>query len=189
MSSTAGGSVTAPGEGTFTYIEGTVVNLVAEAEEGYRFVNWTGDVEEVADVQAATTTITMQDNYAITANFEEKASGGMCFIATAAYGTPMAEEIEILREFRDGYLLTNRPGTAFVDLYYRVSPPIAELITEHPSLKPIVRAGLLPAVAISAMIVNTTATDKLAILVVLLLITTAAALCATGRYRRGTTHA
>jgi len=72
-----------------------------------------------------------------------------CFIATAAYGTPMAEEIQILREFRDQYLLTNPLGRAFVDFYYRVSPPIAEFITEHPSLKPIVRAGLVPAVAMS----------------------------------------
>ncbi len=68
-SSTAGGSVTTPGEGTSTYDEGTVVDLVAEAEEGYRFVNWTGDVGAIADVNAATTTITMNDDYSITANF------------------------------------------------------------------------------------------------------------------------
>jgi hypothetical protein len=77
-----------------------------------------------------------------------------CFTATAAYGTPMAEEIQILREFRDEYLLTNPLGQALVDVYYRVSPPIAEFITEHPSLKPIVRLGLLPAVVMSAVIVN-----------------------------------
>ena len=80
-----------------------------------------------------------------------------CFIATAAYGTPMAEEIQILREFRDEYLLTNPLGKAFVEFYYRVSPPIAEFITEHPSLKPIVRAVLLPAIAMSTVVVNTTA--------------------------------
>jgi len=81
-------------------------------------------------------------------------TGGGCFIATAAYGTPMAEEIQILREFRDEYLLTNPLGQALVDFYYRVSPPIAEFITEHPSLKPIVRLGLLPAVVMSTVIVN-----------------------------------
>ena len=74
ISSTAGGTVTAPGEGTFTYDQGTGVNLVAEAEEGYRFVNWTGDVGAIANVDAASTTITMNDNYSITANFGEKPS-------------------------------------------------------------------------------------------------------------------
>jgi hypothetical protein len=70
ISSTEGGSITTPGEGTYTYDEGEVVNLVAEADEGYQFVNWTGDVGTIADVNAATTII-MNDNYAITANFEE----------------------------------------------------------------------------------------------------------------------
>jgi ribosomal protein L27 len=69
-SSTAGGSVIIPGEGTFTYDEGAVVNLAAEAEEGYHFVNWTGDVITIADVNDATTTITMNGNYSITANLE-----------------------------------------------------------------------------------------------------------------------
>jgi len=74
ISSTAGGTVTAPGEGTFTYDQGTGVNLVAEAEEGYRFVNWTGDVDAIAHVDAASTNITINDDYSITANFEEKPS-------------------------------------------------------------------------------------------------------------------
>jgi hypothetical protein len=52
IASTEGGSVTTPGQGAFTYGEGTVVNLVAEAEEGYHFVNWTGDVETIADVES-----------------------------------------------------------------------------------------------------------------------------------------
>ncbi len=74
ISSTAGGTVTAPGEGTFAYDQGTGVSLVADAEEGYRFVNWTGDVDAIANVDAASTAITMNDNYSITANFEEKPS-------------------------------------------------------------------------------------------------------------------
>jgi hypothetical protein len=63
--------VTEPGEGEFTYAVGTVVDLVAAADEGDWFVNWTGDVDTIADVYAATTTITMHDDYVITANFAE----------------------------------------------------------------------------------------------------------------------
>jgi hypothetical protein len=108
-----------------------------------------------------------------------------CFIATAAYGTPMAGEIEILRQFRDEYLLTNWAGQAVVGLYYRVSPPIAEFITEHPSLKPVVRTGLLPAVAMSAIAVNTTPAEKVAILGLLVLVSLAVAIWMTRRRDRG----
>jgi uncharacterized protein YkwD len=71
ISSTGGGSVTAPGEGTFTRDAGTVVSLVATPAAGYRFVNWTGNVGTVANVNAASTTITMNDSYSVTAVFAE----------------------------------------------------------------------------------------------------------------------
>jgi hypothetical protein len=70
ISSTEGGSVTDPGEGVFPlYSEGRVVDLVATPDSGYWFVNWTGDVDTIADVEDATTTITMLGSYVITANF------------------------------------------------------------------------------------------------------------------------
>jgi len=70
ISSTDGGKVTEPGEATFTRSEGKVVDLVARPEEGHRFVNWTGNVSTIANVTAAITTITMDDDYSITANFD-----------------------------------------------------------------------------------------------------------------------
>jgi uncharacterized repeat protein (TIGR02543 family) len=81
ISSTAGGSVTATINEEETMISpaetetisdipaGTVVDLVAEGEEGYRFVEWTGDVDDIANVEDATTTITMNGDYTVTANF------------------------------------------------------------------------------------------------------------------------
>jgi hypothetical protein len=69
VSSTEGGEVTTPDEGTFTYNKGTVVNLGAESEDGYQFVNWTGEVGTIANVDAATTTIIMNGHYSILANF------------------------------------------------------------------------------------------------------------------------
>jgi hypothetical protein len=66
---TEDGEVSEPGEGNFFYEEGTVVNLVAEADEGCYFVRWAGNVTTIADVEAATTTITMNDGYYIYAIF------------------------------------------------------------------------------------------------------------------------
>ncbi len=63
--------MTAPGEGTFTRTAGTVVSLVATTASGYQFVNWTGDVGTIANANAASTTITINDSYSITAVFEE----------------------------------------------------------------------------------------------------------------------
>lgn len=70
LTSTEGGSVSNPGERTFTNDAGTVIDLVASPSEGYRFVNWTGDVGTIASVFSASTTVTMDDNYSITAVFE-----------------------------------------------------------------------------------------------------------------------
>jgi hypothetical protein len=70
ISSASGGSVTTPGEGTFTYDAVTMVQLVATSDDGYRFRSWTGDIEHIADPNIASTTISMNGNYAIVANFE-----------------------------------------------------------------------------------------------------------------------
>ena len=61
VSSTAGGNATEPGEGAFVYCEGAVVDLLAVADPGFQFVNWTGDVGTVDDVNAADTFLTMND--------------------------------------------------------------------------------------------------------------------------------
>jgi hypothetical protein len=70
ISSTGGGSVTTPGEGLFSYAEGTVVDLVATPDSGYEFANWTGNVDTMADPYAAATTITMHNHYSIIARFD-----------------------------------------------------------------------------------------------------------------------
>ena len=149
IDSTDGGEVTTPGEGTSTYYAGTVVDLVATPDAGYRFVYWTGDPGKIANRNAAETTIPMEGNYVITANFAEESeepSGG-CFIATATYGTPTAERLNVLREFRDVVLLESTVGSRLVDLYYQVSPPIADFISENNFVRTLVRELLVdPAV-------------------------------------------
>jgi len=67
-----------------------------------------------------------------------------CFIATAAYGTPMHADLDTLRDFRDRFMLTNRPGQALVHFYYRYSPPMADYIAERDWLRAVVRGLLAP---------------------------------------------
>jgi hypothetical protein len=153
ISSTEGGSVTTPGQGIFLCPLGVEVSLVAEAKSGYQFISWSGHVNTIEDVNAASTSIIMDNSYSVTANFQGSGSG--CCVATASCGNPTATELQILREFRDEYLLTSPLGEALVEFYYTVSPPMAEFVTEHPSLKPIVRVGLMPAVAITSIVINT----------------------------------
>lgn len=113
--------------------------------------------------------------------------GGGCFIATAAYGSYMDSSVETLRSFRDSYLVTNPAGQSLVSAYYKLSPPVAEFIDDHPALKPIVRAGLMPAVALSTVTVNTTLAQKIAIVGGLALVSTALAVWTTRRRSRGST--
>jgi hypothetical protein len=71
ISSTAGGTVTTPGEGLFRYASGTVVTLVANPDRGYQFVSWVGNADTIANVKAATTTVTMNNHYFLIANFDD----------------------------------------------------------------------------------------------------------------------
>ena len=142
VSSTTGGLVITPGEGTFGYSEGSVVSLFASSDAGYEFVNWIGD--SITNPYSPTITIAMNGDYSVMANFEEITSTlPGCFIATAAYGTPIAEQIDVLREFRDVVLLESAVGSQFAALYYQLSPPIADFIAGNELLRTMVREFLV----------------------------------------------
>jgi hypothetical protein len=66
-----------------------------------------------------------------------------CFIATAAYGTSSAAEIDVLRDFRDEVLMASQAGRDYVGFYYAASPPIAEFIARHECLRTVVREVLI----------------------------------------------
>jgi hypothetical protein len=92
-----------------------------------------------------------------------------CFIATAAYGFYSAPQVQVLREFRDRYLMTNAPGRAFVAWYYRYGPRGAHFLNAHPGLKPPFRLALLPLVAGSLFLIYTPPPVKIAMIMIALL--------------------
>ena len=79
--------------------------------------------------------------------------------------------MKILRQSRDEYLLPSELGTAFIDLYYRYSPPIAHVIAKHKSLRWAVRITLMPLVGISYVALHITPIQKLLFLMLMLYLT------------------
>jgi photosystem II stability/assembly factor-like uncharacterized protein len=90
------------------------------------------------------------------------ASGGKaCFVATAAYGSSMAREVEILRDFRDTFLLPHTIGKKLVSLYYNNGKSAADYLDSHSWLKPLVRILLYPLIGISWLMLSTSAIGKI----------------------------
>jgi len=88
--------------------------------------------------------------------YEEE--GGGCLIATAAYGSELAPQVQMLREIRDNQLMNTESGSAFMstfnELYYTFSPYIADMERESPVFKEIVKAGLTPMLSTLAIMDN-----------------------------------
>lgn len=93
---------------------------------------------ETAAVSSGTT-----GSSAIVSNTGSKSG---CFIATAAYGSYLDPHVMVLRHFRDDVLLQSELGSAFVSFYYKHSPPVADFIARHDSLRTIMRLALTPLV-------------------------------------------
>ncbi len=75
---------------------------------------------------------------------EKTAKRKFCFIATAAYGSPLAQEVVLLQSFRDHYLARNSLGEKFIQAYYRFSPALAGQISQNQVLKLLTRGLLTP---------------------------------------------
>ena len=78
----------------------------------------------------------------------ESTEGGGCLIATAAFGSEMAPQVQFLREIRDNTVLQTQSGTSFMtafnSFYYTFSPTIADYERENPVFKEAIKVGLTP---------------------------------------------
>ena len=91
-------------------------------------------------------------------------SGGSCCAAASAYDATDDGDLDVIRQFRDEYLMASPVGRGVAALYYEVfSPPLASFINDHPAVKPVARAALAPVIAISTVAVDTTLVEKLII--------------------------
>jgi len=128
--------------GASPYFEGEVVSIQAAAAPDYQFVRWQATAGAFSNANSPSTSFQMPGaDVTVTAVFE--VAGGGCFIATAAYGSPTAEQLDVLREFRDALLLENTAGSQLVALYYKLSPPVADFISGNSFLRTLVRELLV----------------------------------------------
>lgn len=141
------------GDGATTFDLGTLQageSRTVRIRDYYVYVNGEDiDVTYALSVASSTTDPVMGDNsynggYVIERTGSSSSHG--CFIATAAYGSYLEPEVMVLRMFRDRVLLTNTWGRAFVAWYYRVSPPLADLVRGSEALRIGVRGLLTPVV-------------------------------------------
>jgi hypothetical protein len=89
---------------------------------------------------------------------ESSEEGGGCLIATAAYGSELSPQVQLLREIRDNQLMNTESGSAFMgafnNVYYSFSPTIADMERESPIFKEIVKVGLTPMLSSLAIMEN-----------------------------------
>lgn len=105
--------------------------------------------------EATLTIAGVSDTFSVTTRYvHESVDDGPCFIATAAFGSPLAGQVQILRQFRDRYLLTHARGRQFVAWYYQNGPLAAKYIQDKPVLKIAVQLALYPFIGFAALLLS-----------------------------------
>lgn len=113
--------------------------------------------------------------------------GAGCFIATAAYGHFSHPQVQLLRDFRDRFLLTNSPGRAFTNWYYRHSPAAAAFIAERATLRMLTRWALLPLIGLAWLMLHAFAPALAAMMLCAILTAVLARRIRTARSYHGST--
>ena len=136
------------------WMQGTII--VQEAGEQTHSEEETHSEETVVEETVVEETVVEEVVAPINAYEEEE--GGGCLIATAAYGSEMAPQVQLLREIRDNQLMNTESGSAFMsgfnELYYTFSPTIADMERENPMFKEAVKLGLTPMLSSLAIMEN-----------------------------------
>ena len=129
------------------WMQGTIIVQEATAEE-----------ETVVEEVVEETVVEEVVEETVVATQESEEEGGGCLIATAAYGSELAPQVQLLREIRDNQLMNTESGSAFMssfnEAYYSFSPYIADMERESPIFKEIVKAGLTPMLSTLAIMEN-----------------------------------
>jgi YVTN family beta-propeller protein len=128
------------------YPVGSSVLLAATPASGSYFSSWSGANCSAIMLDANLNCVAIFNSNAPPPSSSSPPSSAGCFIATAAYGSDMADDVMTLRRFRDDTLLHWKAGREFVSFYYRHSPPLADYIRERDTLRAAVRGALRPLV-------------------------------------------
>jgi uncharacterized delta-60 repeat protein len=156
--SAGSGGTTFPQPSTYIYDHAARITISADPDDGYNFSEWSGDASGTANPLS----VFMDSDRSIKANFSaivigdvwEEVKKSPCFVATAAYGSPLHPYVRILRDFRDKFLMSNKLGRSLVSVYYEYSPFIANFFAKHKVLKLIVQVNLLSLVIFSYSMVH-----------------------------------
>ena len=131
----------------YNFMEGTM--LIANHINDYTLKEWT----DVSTFSKDGSTEPAKETTSV-----KTGNGGGCLIATAAYGSELAPQVQMLREIRDNQLMNTESGKSFMsgfnELYYTFSPTIADMERESPVFKEIVKAGLTPMLSTLAIMEN-----------------------------------
>ena len=133
------------------YFQTVVRYLKSNEKISFVTLNFTGSGNNKIDIIATNTIVSLDEEKDVEIIDTSNSEGGGCLIATVAYGSELAPQIQQLREIRDQKLMKTKTGQVFLssfhNLYYSFSPQIADYERENPFFKESVKLLLTPMIS------------------------------------------